>query len=73
MGRNCHGPKSTWADFVMGRNDPEPTRRLLKSVQNPEILICNNMSVNIRLFYKHFLYEKKIVFLIDAENFNAKN
>ena len=24
MGRNCHGPKLTWADFVMGRNDPEP-------------------------------------------------
>ena len=24
MGRNCHGPKLTWADFVMGRNDQEP-------------------------------------------------
>ena len=24
MGRNCYGPKLTWADFVMGRNDPEP-------------------------------------------------
>ena len=24
MGRNCHGPKLTWTDFVMGRNDPEP-------------------------------------------------
>ena len=24
MGRNCHGPKLTWADFVMGRNDPKP-------------------------------------------------
>ena len=25
MGRNCNGPKLTWADFVMGRNDPEPS------------------------------------------------
>ena len=24
MGRNCHGSILTWADFVMGRNDPEP-------------------------------------------------
>ena len=24
MGRNCHGLKLTWADFVMGRNDLEP-------------------------------------------------
>ena len=24
MDRNCFGPKLTWADFVMGRNDPEP-------------------------------------------------
>ena len=24
MGRNRHGPKLSWADFVMGRNDPEP-------------------------------------------------
>ena len=28
MGRNCHGPKLTWADFVMGRNDPEPLKTL---------------------------------------------
>ena len=24
MGRNCYGPKLIWAEFVMGRNDPEP-------------------------------------------------
>ena len=24
MGRIRYGPKMTWADFVMGRNDPEP-------------------------------------------------
>ena len=47
-------------------------RHLSKSIQNPEILI-NNMSVNKDLlFYKHFLYEKNIIFLIDTENFNAK-
>ena len=32
MGRNCYGPKLTGAElvmgqFVMGRNDPEPSRR----------------------------------------------
>ena len=24
IGRNCYGPKLTWADFVMSRNYPEP-------------------------------------------------
>ena len=23
MGRNGHGPKGSWAENVMGRNDPE--------------------------------------------------
>ena len=25
MGRNGYGPKWSWAEMVMGRNDPEPT------------------------------------------------
>ena len=46
-------------------------RRLLNSVQNHEILI-NDVSINMHIYlYKHFLYEKKILFQIDAENFNA--
>ena len=31
MGRNCHGPKLTWADFVMGRNDPEPSSAVISN------------------------------------------
>ena len=31
MGRNCYGPKLTWADFVMGRNDPEPIQQKHKT------------------------------------------
>ena len=47
-------------------------RRLLNSVQNHEIL-SNDISIYMRIYlYKHFLYEKKILFQIDAENFNAK-
>ena len=55
---------------ILGENN---ARRLLKSVQNPEILI-NNISVNILYLinYKHFLHQKKVIFLIDTENFNAK-
>ena len=26
MGRNGYGPKWSWAEMVMGRNDPEPYR-----------------------------------------------
>ena len=47
------------------------TCRLLISVQNHEDLI-NNTHKYARLFFKHFLYWKKIIFQIDAENFNAK-
>ena len=28
MGRNCYCPILTWADFVMGRNDPESLGRV---------------------------------------------
>ena len=28
MGRYCYGPKMTWADLVMGLNDPEPSSSL---------------------------------------------
>ena len=35
MGRNCYGPKLTWADFVMGRNDPEPLQE--------HIIVSNTM------------------------------
>ena len=31
MGRNWHGPKLTLADFVVGRNDPEPLKRTIIS------------------------------------------
>ena len=44
----------------------------LKSVQNHEILI-NNMSINMpNYFINTFFIEKKIIFQINAENFNAK-
>ena len=26
MGRNGYGPKCSWAEMVMGRNDPEPSQ-----------------------------------------------
>ena len=30
MGRNGYGPKWSWAEMVMGRNDPEPVKALRK-------------------------------------------
>ena len=53
---------------ILGENN---AKRLLKRVQNPEILI-NNMSVNVSDFFKNTNYQKKIIFLIDTENFSAK-
>ena len=53
---------------LLGENN---ARRLLKSVQNHEILI-NNMSVNMSDYFKNTIYQKKIIFLIDTENFSAK-
>ena len=43
---------------------------LLKSDQNPVILI-NNMSVNMSNYFITLSVSKKIIFLIDTENFNA--
>ena len=30
MGRNCYGPKLSWAEIDMGRNDPEPSNHVAK-------------------------------------------
>ena len=63
----CNFTLKSSAD-ILGENN---ARHLLKSVQNHEILI-NSISINSPLFYKHFLYRKKVIFEIGAENFKAK-
>ena len=60
---------SSWRALL--RYSVKNARRLWKSVQTPKVLI-NNMSVNMSdYFINTFFIKRKIIFLIDTENFNA--
>ena len=52
---------------ILGENN---ARRLLKSIQNHEILI-NNVSINMPDYFIITLYRKKFIFQIEAAKLNA--
>ena len=45
VGQNGYGPKWSWTEMVMGRNDPEPLynmSREARDVRNQTLCICEN-------------------------------
>ena len=47
MGRNGYGPKWSWAEIVIGRNDPEPVRKLHDGYTNSLINLLPGLIVNM--------------------------
>ena len=41
-GRNCYGPKWSWTEMVMDRNDPEPLYNMSRDVRKQTLCICEN-------------------------------
>ena len=54
---------------ILGENS---ARRLSKKRLKSRNFNQEYVRKYVRLFYNHFLYEMKIIFLIDTENFSAK-
>ena len=46
MGRNGHGPKWSWAEMVMGRNDPEFSPGVRGLNQNQNSLLVKRQNDN---------------------------
>ena len=42
IGRNGYGPKWSWTEMVMGRNDPEPLSNMSRDVRKQTLCICEN-------------------------------
>ena len=40
--RNGYGPKWSWTEMVMGRNDPEPLYNMSRDVRKQTLCICEN-------------------------------
>ena len=47
IGRNGYGPKWSWTEMVMARNNPEPLYNMSRNMRKQTLCICENKDAKL--------------------------